>query len=98
MLDAWFEARKLAPSVVAEVQDAALLSTFAEAGLGVFAAPDAIAPETGLARGLRRVGGLKPLRARYYAITVERRLQHPAVAQIAGAAREKLFGRALRVG
>ena len=92
-LDAWFEARKIAPSVVAEVQDAALLATFAEAGLGVCAAPDAIAPETGLARGLRRVGALKPLRARYYAITVERRLEHPAVALIAGAARETLFGR-----
>lgn len=92
-LDGWFDARKIAPDVVAEVQDAALLSTFAEAGLGLFAAPDAIAPETGLARGLRRVGALDPLRARYYAITVERRLVHPAVTLIAGAAREKLFGR-----
>lgn len=91
-LDTWFDARKIVPEVVAEVQDAALLSTFAEAGIGVFAAPDAIAPETGLARGLRRVGALKPLRARYYAITVERRLDHPAVSLIAGAAREKLFG------
>ncbi|HSO34541.1 MAG TPA: LysR family transcriptional regulator [Labilithrix sp.] len=92
-LDAWFDSRRIAPSVVAEVQDAALLATFAEAGLGVFAAPDAIAPETGLARGLRRVGALKPLRARYYAITVERRIEHPAVALIAGTARETLFGR-----
>jgi LysR family transcriptional activator of nhaA len=90
-LDAWFDARKLAPEVVAEVQDAALLTTFAEAGLGVFAAPDAIAPETGLARGLRRIGALKPLRARYYAITAERRIVHPALSLIAGAAREKLF-------
>ncbi len=97
-LDGWFEARKIAPSIVAEVQDAALLTTFAEAGLGVFAAPDAIAPDTGPARGLRRVGALKPLRARYYAITVERRLEHPAVARIAGAAREKLFGRAPAAG
>jgi LysR family transcriptional activator of nhaA len=92
-LDAWFDAREIVPEVVGEMQDAALLSTFAEAGLGLFAAPDAIASETGLARGLRRVGTLTPLRARYYAITVERRLAHPAVATIAGVAREKLFGR-----
>lgn len=90
-LDAWFDARKIVPEVVAEAQDAALLTTFAEAGLGVFASPDAIAPETGLARGLRRVGALKPLRARYYAITAERRIDHPALSLIAGAAREKLF-------
>lgn len=57
------------------------------------AAPDAIAPETGLARGLRRVGALEPLRAKYYAITVERRLVHPAVSLIANAARDELFGR-----
>ena len=95
-LDGWFDARKISPNVIGEIQDAALLSTFAEAGLGVFAAPDAIANETGLARGLRRVGALKPLRARYYAITVQRRLDHPAVSLIAGAAREKLFGQARR--
>ena len=92
-LDGWFDARKITPEVIGEIQDAALLSTFAEAGLGVFAAPDAIANETGLARGLRRVGAMKPLRARYYAITVERRLDHPAVSLIAGAARERLFGK-----
>lgn len=90
-LDGWLDARKITPEVIGEIQDAALLSTFAEAGLGVFAAADAIANETGLARGLRRVGALKPLRARYYAITVERRLDHPAVSLIAGVAREKLF-------
>jgi len=90
-LDAWFDTRRIAPEIIAEVEDAALLSTFAEAGLGLYAAPDAIAGETGLARGLRRVGALKPLSARYYAITVERRLHHPAVSLIAGEAREKLF-------
>lgn len=51
-LDGWFDAQKIVPDVVAEVQDAALISTFAEAGVGLFAASDAIAPETGLARGL----------------------------------------------
>lgn len=99
-LDAWLDARKIVPDVKAEVQDAALLTTFAEAGLGAFAAPDAIvhgSEDQGPARGLRRVGVLKPLRARYYAITIERKLDHPAVSLVAGAAREKLFGRTARV-
>jgi hypothetical protein len=39
------------------------------------------------------VGALKPLRARYYAITVERRIAHPAATLVAGEAREKLFAR-----
>jgi LysR family transcriptional activator of nhaA len=90
-LDAWLVARGVVPKVVGEFQDAALLSEFADAGVGLFAAPDAIAPRKGELKGIRRVGPLKPLRSRYYAITVERRILHPAVAQIAGAAREKIF-------
>jgi len=91
-LDAWFASRDIAPNVAGEFQDAALLGVFAEQGVGLFAAPDAIAPSTGRTRDLLRVGALVPLRARYYAITVERRIVHPAVAAIAGAARAKIFG------
>ena len=70
------------------------MSVFAQAGAGLFVAPDAIAPETVLAQGLRRAGSMKPLRQRFYVVTVERRLVHPAVQQIAGAARRTLFSKA----
>lgn len=90
-LDEWFLARTIAPRVVGEFQDTALLSEFAEAGVGLFAAPDAIAKDTGRVRGLVRAGPLKPLRARYYAITAERHLAHPAVALLASAAKRSLF-------
>jgi LysR family transcriptional activator of nhaA len=86
-LDAWFAARQIAPSVVGEFQDAALLGAFAEAGVGAFAAPDVIGTKS-----LKKIGALEKLRARYYAVTVERRIAHPAVAVIAGAARAKIFG------
>ena len=92
-LDAWFVAHKIRPTVVGEFQDAALLGVFAEAGAGLFVAPDAIATETRRPRGLVRAGPIKPLRARYYAITADRRLVHPAVSLVAGSARAKLFGR-----
>jgi LysR family transcriptional activator of nhaA len=91
-LDDWFTSRGIEPNVVGEFQDTALLSVFAEAGVGLFAAPDAIAPShEGRAHGLRKVGTLEPLRARFYAITVERRIAHPAALAIAGSARAKLF-------
>jgi LysR family transcriptional activator of nhaA len=92
-LDGWLAARAIAPSVVGEFQDAALLGAFAEAGVGAFAAPDAIASRSLSGKGLRRIGPLEKLRARYYAITVERRIAHPAIAIIADAARAKIFGR-----
>ncbi|MFT3693689.1 MAG: LysR family transcriptional regulator [Kofleriaceae bacterium] len=86
-LDAWFIKHAITPTVVGEFEDAALLAVAAEAGLGVYAAPDAIG-----GRGLVRAGSVKPLRARYYATTVEQRLVHPGVALVAGAARKNLFG------
>lgn len=96
-IDGWLEERDIVPDVVGEFQDAALLSVFAAAGRGAFVAPDVIVPlegapaSTQAVTGLRRVGSVRPLRQRFYAITVERRVVHPAVQAIAGAARETLF-------
>lgn len=90
-LDAWFVAHKISPTVVGEFEDDALLSVVAESGAGLYVAPDAIARGR-RPRGLVRAGPVKSLRARYYAITVERKLVHPAVTLVAGAARATLFG------
>jgi LysR family transcriptional regulator, transcriptional activator of nhaA len=92
-IDHWLETRNITPRVVGEFQDPALMSVFAQAGAGLFVAPDAIAPETVLAQGLRRVGSMKPLRQRFYVVTVERRLVHPAIQEIAGTAARKLFSK-----
>lgn len=95
-LDAWFVAHKLTPQVVGEFDDDALLATVAEAGTGLYAAPDAIAQARRPQRlgALVRAGAIRGLRARYYAITVDRKLVHPAVSLVAGAARTQLFGKA----
>jgi LysR family transcriptional activator of nhaA len=41
---------------------------------------------------LALVGRLETVRERFYAISVERKLKHPAVVAIAEAAHQKLFG------
>jgi LysR family transcriptional regulator, transcriptional activator of nhaA len=87
-IDQWLEARKLAPKVVGEIEDPALVTVFAQEGAGLFAAPDAIAID-----GLVRAGTLTGLRARFYAVTVSRKIVHPAVQLIAGTARSILRGR-----
>jgi hypothetical protein len=66
-LNEWFDARNIRPEVIAELDDAALASVFGEAGLGVFAAPEAIPVRRG-ARDVRctaprvdeRLGGVPP--------------------------------------
>ncbi|MBA2538120.1 MAG: LysR family transcriptional regulator, partial [Deltaproteobacteria bacterium] len=87
-LDAWFVDHGIKPRIVAELEDAALLARFAAAGAGLYADPDL---EGDRPRGMVRAGSIKSMRVRYYAITVERRLAHPAIALVAGA--EKLFGK-----
>jgi len=91
-LDHWLDARKLRPRVVGEFDDTALLNVFGQAGRGLFAAPLAIEKEMRRQLGVRRLGVIPEIKERFYAISVERRLKHPAVLAISQAARETLFG------
>ncbi len=90
-LDSWFESKDIRPSVVGEFDDSALLKVFGQAGAGLFAAPDVIEEEVRRQYGVRVIGRLESVRERFYAISVERKVKHPAVVAIADAAREKLF-------
>jgi len=90
-LDAWFDTRRLRPAIVGEFEDSALLKVFGEAGAGLFAAPLAIADDVKRRYGVRLVGELEGVRERFYAISVERRLAHPAVIAISESARRDLF-------
>jgi LysR family transcriptional activator of nhaA len=92
-LEQWFEAEKIRPSLVGEFKDRALMTTFGQAGAGVFAAPGAIEKETREHYRVVPIGRIDSIVERFYAISVERKLKHPAVVTITGAAREQLFGR-----
>lgn len=87
-LEAWFEARGVAPVVAGEFDDGALLKAFGARGLGVFPAPATIEKEVCAQYGVTAVGRAEEVRERFYALTVERRLRHPAAAAIAEAARK----------
>ena len=82
-LDAWLEARGVKPLVVGEFDDGALLKAFGARGLGVFAVPAMIEKEVCAQFGVAPVGRTEEVRERFYAITVERRLRHPAAVAIA---------------
>ena len=90
-LDFWFDSEDIRPSVVGEFDDDALLKVFGQAGAGLFAAPGVIEKEICRQYGVRIVGRVESVRERFYAISVERKVKHPAVIAIAHAAREKLF-------
>jgi LysR family transcriptional activator of nhaA len=90
-LDAWFEAEGITPRVVGEMQDSALLHVFGEAGVGLFAAPSALRKEIRAQHRIGVLGSVEEMRARYYVISGERKLKHPAVVAILDAARSVLF-------
>jgi LysR family transcriptional activator of nhaA len=87
----WLEAGGLRPRVVGEFDDGALTEAFGKAGIGIFAAPSAIAAEVRRQYGVVALGRTEAVTERFYAISVERRLSHPAVLAISSAARTKLF-------
>ena len=79
MIEEWFEKHGITPTIVAEFDDSALTKTFAQQGVGVFAAPVAIEHEITQQFDVVVVGRTDDLLARFYAISTERRIRHPAV-------------------
>jgi LysR family transcriptional regulator, transcriptional activator of nhaA len=90
-LDAWLEANDVQPEIVAEAEDSALLKAFAADGMGALFVPTVIAKVVARRYDLVEVAEVTSVRERYYAISGERRLVHPAVVAIRAAARDDLF-------
>lgn len=90
-LDHWFAMKDMRPLIVGEFEDSALLKVFGQAGAGLFAAPTVIEKETRRQYGVLLVGRLEEVRERFYAISLERKLKHPAVVSIVETAHRELF-------
>jgi LysR family transcriptional activator of nhaA len=90
-LEQWFDETDIHPEVTHEFEDSALLKVFGQAGAGMIVVPTPIADEVGRQYSLKPIGRIREVTERFYAISVERRLKHPAVLAISEAARENLF-------
>jgi LysR family transcriptional regulator, transcriptional activator of nhaA len=90
-LEQWFDARAIRPNIVGEFDDSALLKVFGMRGVGIFPAMSVIATEIERQYQVLAVGTIADVRERLYAVTVERRIKHPAVVAICNAARTLIF-------
>jgi LysR family transcriptional activator of nhaA len=90
-LDQWFEKKGVRPLVVAEFEDYALLRAFGQRGTGVLPVPAVLEREFRRQYALERIGAVDGVRARFYAVSIERKIQHPAVSAICESARRTLF-------
>jgi LysR family transcriptional activator of nhaA len=91
-LSRWFESHALHPHVRGEFQDSALLMALGQTGEGVFAGPSVIEREIMQQHQVAVVARLEEVRETFYAITVHRRIEHPAVRAMTESARTDMFG------
>jgi LysR family transcriptional activator of nhaA len=89
--DHWFDAEDIRPVVVGEFEDSALLKVFGQHGAGLFPGPTVIARGIQKQYDVRLIGEVNDVRERFYAISMERRVKHPAVVAITDLARQRLF-------
>jgi LysR family transcriptional activator of nhaA len=90
LLDQWFDGINIVPRIIAEFEDSALLKVFGQRGLGLFFAPSVIAGEVQTQHKVNIVGKLDDVLERFYAISLDRKLKHPAVVAISEAAKARL--------
>jgi LysR family transcriptional activator of nhaA len=90
-LEQWFNEVEVRPVVRGEFSDPGLLKEFGREGAGIFAVRTAVARETQKQFRVQLIGPVSPIREQFYAISVERKLKHPAVVAITHAARNVLF-------
>ncbi len=81
-LSSWLEKHDIAPNIIAEFDDSALLKSFGQGGYGVFAAPTIIEKSIASQYQVHIIGRTQEVQEHYYATTLEHRLKHPAIIEI----------------
>lgn len=92
-LNQWLDKTGVEPVIVGEFDDSALLKVFGQTGRGVFIAPTIIEQEVMQQYQTVIVGRTSTVREKFYAISVERIIRHPAVACISASAQARLFSK-----
>ncbi|WP_031435172.1 transcriptional activator NhaR [Methylomarinum vadi] len=90
-LDQWFDEQSISPKIEAEIEDSALVKTFGSGGAGLFVAPTTVAEEIERQYNVTAIGHIDVVEERFYAVTMHKRLKHPAVTAILDYARAELF-------
>lgn len=90
-LEQWFDDQDIQPEVAHEFEDSAVLKVFGQAGHGLFVTPSAVEDHVKKQYSVSVLGRIPEVKERFYAISVERRLKHPAVVAISNAAKNQLF-------
>ncbi|MFO0879506.1 MAG: transcriptional activator NhaR [Gemmataceae bacterium] len=91
LLEHWLRSHKVVVDVRGEFEDSALIKSFGAAGEGLFVMPTVIEREVCKQYGVEVIGRAEELVMRFYAITPDRRIKHPAVHALTTSAKRELF-------
>ena len=86
-LDHWLDKQDVHPLMVGEFEDYALLREFARAGHGFAPVPSVLEEQFRRQYGFAAIGPVSGVRGEFYAISVERKIKHPAIAVVTDNAR-----------
>ncbi|MFH1701791.1 MAG: transcriptional activator NhaR [Candidatus Zixiibacteriota bacterium] len=90
-LERWFESHNIRPKVVAECDDSALIKSLGKTNVGLFVAPQITGKETMQQYRVKEIGYLENIEENYYAISMDRRIKHPAIQAIVEYAKRSVF-------
>jgi LysR family transcriptional activator of nhaA len=90
-LVSWFMQAKIAPKIVAEFEDSALLKFFGQTGRGIFCVATAVERDVLAQFDVAIIGRVESISDRYYGISPERKIKHPAVDTVLKTAQRLLF-------
>ena len=90
-IDEWFRKHDIHPIIVGEFEDGATMKAFAQEGHGIFPGSTVVAKEIARQYQVRTIGHVTGLKERFYGVTVDRRIKHPAVLAISQSAKELVF-------
>lgn len=93
----WLGGQDIYPRIVGEFDDGALMKSFGQGGAGIFPAPAAIAAEVAAQYGVVSLGCTEAVNERFFLITAERKISHPAALAVSEAAHQGLFTRPVSV-
>lgn len=89
-LDIWFDENQIRPQIRGEFEDSAMMKIMGKAGVGVFPVTAIISEEVQAMYRVELIAKVPGVTERFYALSVERKIKHPAVLAISEVARKKL--------
>lgn len=90
-LPRWLDRQGVRMRIVGEFDDSALMKAFGEGGAGVFPAATTSLPDVLSHYRVEQIGATEDVRERFFLISPERRLTHPAARTVSEHARAGLF-------